>query len=408
MPIYVQVPGGKMDTTGRGAAAAQGFRLNEREADRRDMAFQTEREVALRKVEMDEQVLDFEKEQLAQQQGAAADVLMGMALQGGAKFGTPQEQAAFHAALSKTHLRFQGQMAETLARSARLNAEQAKVDSILRELPNTPETESRVKSGELTDPDAIERAMAKERGQIARTADQEESRLGAREQWMTIQKEPGFVMPDQTMDADAHSSAMEILSELYDGSATQPNVDYRALTHELEILTNPNKLKAARAALQRAMGGVDIRGNPKLLGNALDSAQFRGQVEGVAADQQSNAARAGRNADDPNYEARKAKAKAGGAAAKPAAAGGKPSARLTEPVPDRLAGVETKGDLEVQVQQALHDYGFKEAPKPGTPEHRIYLRIIEQVTEKLRAAKAAEKKGASDGSAGYEGATFSQ
>jgi hypothetical protein len=211
-------------------------------------------------------------------------------------------------------------------------------------------------------------------------------------------------MPDQTMDADAHGSAMEILAELYDGSATQPNVDYRALTHELEILTNPNKLKAARAALQRAMGGVDIRGNPKMLGNALDSGQFRSQVEGEAADQQSNAAQAGRNADDPNYAARQAKSGGKGGATAPST----PGKKLNEPVPDRLMGVETTGDLEVAVKQALHDYGFTAEPKPGTPEHRIYLRVIEQASAKFKEMQAKPKKGANDGSLGYEGATFSQ
>jgi hypothetical protein len=373
MPIYVQVPGGKMDTAGRGAAAAQGFRLNEREADRRDMAFETEREVALRKVQLDEETVDFQKEQLAEQQGAAADVLMGMALQGGAKFGTPQEQQAFHAALKNTSPRFQGQMAETLGRGVRLRQEQERTNQIIADLELTPDTAALVQSGQLTEPAAIERAMAKERQKIALTADQEQARLGALEAYTASQGEPGFDMPE--IDTEAHRDVMEILGMLHEGASTNLKTNYRKLTKMLAILTNRDHREAAWAIMENDLGGTSPDGLPRdaridamtdegFMPAQPDSAPSRGKLMG----------KGGAGGGKPPMQLPKVvPGEESGTQSEPAGATGLSPKGATAPksVAEVSAGAVTgkvPDDKAALARKALSNLGMKTVPPKGTTE----------------------------------------
>jgi hypothetical protein len=424
MPIIVNVPGGKLDTAGRGAAAAQGFRLNEREADRRDMAFKTEREIALRKIDLEEQDFEFQKEQLAQQQTAEADTLLGMAIESGMNVG---DQGAYRRMLSHTSPRFRSQMVEEFGRSARVKLEQAQLDEIMGEIELTPETQKRVEAGELRELPAIQRAMAKERGQIARTADQEQARVAALDTWTKRQSEPNFDMPDETMDPEAHGDVMEILGELSEGAATNPKTNYRALNDQLTLLTTKGMRDAAMAILQRDIGGVDPRGLPRSSRmDAMGQPGFAGKAEGEYFDQAGAKAQSGRNADDPNYEARKAKAGASGStstsgapkASAPAGeslsaggAGGPPSrgALITgkRPVPLPAVKPKTVADLPAGgavpkvdddkaelARTALKNLGMKKAPDDGTPEFAKWLAEVKRLEKEK--AKAAEKSASQD------------
>ena len=381
MPIIVNIPGGKLDTAGRGVAAAQQFRQGEQRME----ALDTEMDLATRRVELAENEIEFEREQLAVQQEAEADLLMAQAIDAGIDIG---DGGAYHAALAQASPEMRQRLAYEFGRSSRLLKEQQDLDEVLSELEATPKTQARVQSGELNSVASIKSAAARERREIAHAAFQEQSRLSAIEKWQTWTKDPGYDMPDE--DDEAYEDVMDILGELADGSVTNSKLNYNKLSEQLIFLTSKAR-HTARELLQRDLGGVDVRGLPKgTIRGATSNEDFQVRAIEEYTEERGRKDQAKRNADDPGYEARKQRARA-------ASSGEQADSAVVAPKPQTSAEISARNvippvpeDKAEIAQEALKNLGMKRVPDDGTSEFAMFVAEVKRI-ERERMKKLEKK-----------------
>lgn len=374
MPIIVNVPGGGLDTAGRGMAASQQYRGNEQkmqqidaEAMRRDEAFELDKEIALRSMDLKEQSLQVEQEMLAQSQEAEADLLMGQAIEAGVEIG---DQGAYRELLKRASPQFRSRMATELGRSARMMAEQRETESLMGRIENTPELaeiQKRAESGEFKSAADLRKAVEKAELEVAVNLQQQTDRDLAMAEWQKIQADPTFDMPDES--DDAAKDVQERIAKLLPGAAPRKDVKYRQLVEELKLLTNRASREAARRILQAEMRNMKI------------PAGAMGDVMSDPA--QSDYLKLERNIDKADEQRRQANEA-------PNVASDTPSPRLKQPIGEQearsLYGAPS-ADIQSDFMKALKDLGMDKVPDPGTPEYETARRVLEAVKKKRAEAE---------------------
>lgn len=381
MPIIVNVPGGGLDTAGRGIAASQQYRANEQkmqqidaEAMRRDEAFELDKEIALRSMDLKEQSLRVEQEMLAQSQEAEADLLMGQAIEAGVEIG---DQGAYRELLKRASPQFRSRMATELGRSARMMAEQREIENLMGRIENTPELEEvkqRAEAGEFESASALRNAVERAEAKVAQALQQQTDRDLAMAEWQKIQADPTFDMPDEA--DDAFKDVQDRIAKLLPGAAPRNDVKYRQLVDELKLLTNRSAREAARRILEQELKSAKIPAG--VMGNFMSSPQAQQEVAPMRAGEQRGAAAAqefvSRLPFDEKGQPRPAK----------------PSKRLSEPLGEqearKLYGAPA-ADVQSDFMKALKDLGMDKVPDPGTPEYETARRVLEAVKKKRAEAE---------------------
>jgi len=374
MPIIVNVPGGRLDTAGRGIAASQQYRANEQkmqqidaEAMRRDEAFDLDKQIALRSMDLKEQSLRVEQEMLAQSQEAEADLLMGQAIEAGVEIG---DQGAYRELLKRASPQFRSRMATELGRSARMMAEQREIENLMGRIENTPELEEvrqRAEAGEFESASALRNAVERAEVKVAQALQQQTDRDLAMAEWQKIQADPTFDMPDES--DEAAKDVQERIAKLLPGATPRNDVKYRHLIEELKLLTNRASREAARRILQAEMGNMKIPVGA--MGDVMSDPAHSDHL---------NLERNINKLDEMRHQANEA----------PNVASEAPSSRLKQPIGEqearKLYGAPS-ADVQSDFMKALKDLGMDRVPDPGTPEYETARRVLEAVKKKRSEAE---------------------
>jgi hypothetical protein len=277
MPIYVQVPGGKMDTAGRGAAAAQQFRQNEHQMDVVDERTRNEVDLATRKLDIEERQIDFQQEQLAQQQAAAGDLLVAQARMKGPM--SPQQERAMRMLSPEA----QERLLYANAQNERVQGEAAKLQQGFAELDTLEKNEFlsdkvaqlRVEfdSGGMSAQQAMT-AIAKLKREAA-TIDHQQKTYevvqGNLEAWVDPKANPDYDMPDE--GDDARDDVMELYEKLSPNAQFDPGLKYDKLFDQYKFLTTRGMREASRVLLEADFKKHNVRAvNADELDALLESA----------------------------------------------------------------------------------------------------------------------------------------
>jgi len=387
MPIMVNVPGGGLDSAGRGMAASQQYRANEQkmqqidaEAMRRDEAFELDKEIALRSMDLKEQSLQVEQEMLAQQQESEADLLMGQAIEAGVEIG---DQGSYRDLLKRASPQFRSRMATELGRSARMMAEKREIESLMERIENTPElaeVQERAQAGEFQSAATLRNAVERAERAAAQSLQQQADRDLALSEWQKIQADPTFDMPDESDEASKDVQVR--IAKLLPGAAPRKDVNYRKLIEELKFLTNRSAREAARRILEEELKGMKIPSGA--MGDFMSSPQAQQELAPMRAGEQRGAAAAQEFASRLPFDEK----------GRPRSSGDKPSKRLSEPLGEqearKLYGAPA-ADIQSDFMKALKDLGMDKVPDPGTPEYETARRVLEAVKKKRAEGDALNK-----------------
>jgi len=399
-PIYVNVPGsGDLDSAGRGAMAAQQYRGNEQkmrsldlENQRRDQQMAAEVGLATRKLDIEEQDMQFRREQLAQQQQAAGDLLVAQAKLKGPM--DPEKERALRSLSPET----QERLLYAEAQGERVRAEQATLEGAMMGLERVSknpalsdkaaELQAQIESGAMTPRQATTAvaALVKENARIEHVEKQREVVLGNIDTWV---KDPTFDMPPA--DDDAHDDVVELYEKLSPNAEFDPKANYQQLWDQYKFLTTRGMREASRALLEadlkkKNMVPVNADQLDALMESASKDPEFR-EKAGVTYGQAE--AFVDKVAAPMNRMMGKGGEKPAAGAAP--AGGGEPGSKLKEPI----GGAERKqmygapdADLQTDFMQALQDMGFTTIPQPGDPEYGV----VRDVMKALKAKRAAQPK----------------
>jgi hypothetical protein len=411
-PIFVNVPGsGDLDTAGRGVAAAQQYRGNEQkmrsldlENKRRDESMAAEVGLATRKLDIEEADMQFQREQLAQQQEAAGDLLVAQAKLKGPL--DPQKERALRLLSPDTQQR----LLYAEAQGERVRAEQATIENAMMGLERVSknpalsdkaaELQAQIDSGAMTPRQAATAvaSLVKENARIEHVEKQREVVLGNVDTWV---KDPTYDMPPQ--DDDAHDDVVELYEKLSPNAEFDPNTNYQQLWDQYKFLTTKGMREASRALLEadlkkKNMVPVDMDQLDALMESASKDPEFRekagatyGQAEAFT-DRVAGPMR--RMLGGGKAGAAAGEAGSSGGAQQPKAADAAPGSKLKEPMGQaerkQMYGAPDT-DLQTDFMQALQDMGFTSIPQPGDPEYGVARDVMKALKAK-RAAQATKPK----------------
>lgn len=386
MPIYVNMPGGGLAAVGQGLAASQEFRANEQriqefdaEAARREEAFQLDRGLALRQMEMKEQEQQFEMQQAQQERGAVADHLWS-------KYGISRQERELISRMSPRH---QAQAMEEHGRMARQRAEQRAISEIAPQLEDErfSDIAEKMQAGEYTSAAQVQRAVAKRRREITAAEQAMVMRDSTAAQWEAWKGDPSSDFMPPPPGHEDYDDYMDLIAKLGPEYEAKPDEDYQSLLEDLKFLSSPRMQDAARRRFEREQGMQE--------GATLDVMDTGDVLEQVKADPSILAL-----GMQDDYAAN---AKADREASLKAAEenrGKQPSSRLDEP-----AGLKRNEEPDTQAKftdlyrKAMNDLGFTEIPQEGEKGYTTALKVAEAVRKKLAEKQEREdapRKGSSE------------
>jgi hypothetical protein len=392
-----------MDTAGRGAAAAQQFRQNEHQMDVVDERTRNEVNLAARKLDIEESNITFEREQLARQQEAAADVIVKEKLRLGQEV-TPELERA----LRGLSPRAQETVLDGVARDGRLKAQQATIGqamSKLDELESTgnvddeiAELRAQAEAGAITPQQLVSgvAALGKKSATIDHAAKGYEVIQKNMEAWVDPKTNPEFDMPAE--DDEAYDDVMELYALLTPNAPFDPKVKYHEVWNQYKFLTTRGMREASRALLEADMkkNGVttiNVDDLDDLLASASKKPEFQARAQGLYGATQERVDRVA----GPRFK----RSRPGAAEQSAPASGGAPTdgAKSTAPAPSGGEGRDLgalgrsltpeadrlKPEEESIGNQAMKNLGLTHVPDEGTPEFKLFLREIKRLEDEAYA-----------------------
>jgi len=435
MPIFVNVPGsGDLDTAGRGVAAAQQYRGNEQkmrsldlENKRRDESMAAEIGLATRKLDIEEADMKFQREQLAQQQEAAGDLLVA---EMGAGLTEQQKRALF-----MVSPRTQNVLLEGVARNKRLAAEQetlSRADTQLAELEKNEhvgkqaaELRARIADGSTT-PGAAVDAIARvqrEADKIAVVERQFVTVSAQMEKWTA--DETGAYDPPKE-DDDAFDDVVDLEAKLSPNAPFDPKADYRALWDQYKFLTTKGMREASRAILaaeleKKGLVPVDRAEYEKMLDERLASSSENPEFREKAGATYGQAAAFTDRVVGPMRSLLGGGKVGGSPGASPGGTQPAPAtgSKLMQPIPEaeveQLGYGQPNAHLRDDFMDAMGQLGFTAIPQAGEPEYKVARQVMAAVKARRAQPQAvadvkpgAAKPGADGKSAPKGGGTYEQ